>query len=72
MININHDHNKELLEKCRPLYEYSWLIDKIREDSEKMTLEEAVDKAIEEMPEDFGIKKYVLANREGGAIMTKS
>ena len=31
MININYGHNKELLETCKPLLEYSWLINRIRE-----------------------------------------
>ena len=30
MININHGHNMELLDACRPLREYSWLIHQIR------------------------------------------
>lgn len=64
MININHDHNEELLNKCRPLYEYSWLIGKIRENAQTMSIEKAVDRAMEEMPEDFGIRKYLIENRE--------
>ena len=64
MININNDHNAELLKKCRPLYEYSWLIGKIREYVQTMPIEKAVDKAMEEMPGDFGIKKYLMENRE--------
>ena len=64
MININRGHNAGLLEKCRPLYEYSWFIAKIREYCETVSIEEAADKALEEMPEDFGIKKYLVANRE--------
>ena len=31
MININYGHNKELLAACRPLKEYSWLVDEIRQ-----------------------------------------
>lgn len=30
VININMGHNKELLQQCRPLYEYSYFIDLIR------------------------------------------
>ncbi|MBQ9866926.1 MAG: hypothetical protein IJM34_07890 [Lachnospiraceae bacterium] len=64
MVNINHDHNAELLERCRPLYEYSWLIGKIREYALTIPIEKAVDRALEEMPEGFGIRKYLMENRE--------
>ena len=30
ILNINFGKNKELLDSCKPLYEYSWLIDTIR------------------------------------------
>ena len=64
MLNINAGHNRELMEKCRPLYEYSWLVAKIREHGAKMGIEEAVDLALKEMPEDFGIREFLIANRE--------
>ena len=48
MININRGHNAELLKKCRPLYEYSWFVAKIREYSETVSIEEAADKALDE------------------------
>lgn len=64
MININHGHSGEIAEKCRPLYEYSWFIDKIREYNTEGDLEKATDRALTEMPEDFGIKKYLIANKE--------
>ena len=64
MFNINAGHNKELLEKCRPLYEYSWLVAKIREYSAQMEVENAVDRVLKEMPDSFGIKAFLVANRE--------
>ena len=30
MLNINYNKNKELMEACKPLNEYAWLVDKIR------------------------------------------
>ena len=30
MINVNFGHNKRLLEQCKPLYEYSFFVDRIR------------------------------------------
>ena len=65
MININYGHNAELLDACRPLREYSWLIHQIRSNLkiEDKNIEKAVDKAIKEMPEDFIIKPFLDAHR---------
>ena len=46
MLNINAGHNKELMEKCQALYEYSILIARIRSNRENMSLEDAVDGAV--------------------------
>jgi len=64
MLNINCGRNKKMLDDCRPLYEYSWLIAAIREYKAGMEIEAAVDKALEEMPDDFCIKSFLVANRE--------
>ena len=72
MLNINHGHNRRMLEACRPLGEYAWLVAKIRECLEPgsegkgrppMGVGRAIDKAIDEMPCHFEIKKLVTANR---------
>ena len=47
MININFGHNQELMNKCRKLYEYSYFIDQIRQNTDRgMKLKEAVGKAV--------------------------
>ena len=64
MVNINYGHNKELMEKCRPLYEYAWFIDVIRKRQEVTgDLESAIDAAIDEMPNDFLLKKFLVGHR---------
>jgi hypothetical protein len=65
LININLGNNKELLESCRPLKEYSWFVDGVRNKKVqgKLTLEEAVDRTIDEMPEDFHIREFLIGNR---------
>ena len=63
MININRGHSKSLLESCQPLREYSWLIDRIRVNNEEMPLVDAIDKAMDEMPEDFVIRDLLVANK---------
>ena len=69
MININYSHNTEILKSCRPLGEYAWFVAKIREFNEpgemgeRPGIEQAFGKAIDEMPDDFLIKEFILANR---------
>ena len=63
MLNINSGKNENLLSSCRPLMEYSWLIDRIRTNRQTMEIENAVDRALEEMPEDFEIRDFLIGNR---------
>ena len=63
MININHGHSREILGNCEPLQEYSWLVDRIRKKKTVSGIEQAVDQAIEEMPQDFVIKPFLDAHR---------
>lgn len=58
MININHRHNKKLLSTCRLLEEYAWFVEQARKNlsadknGEPSVTGDAIDKAIDEMPED--------------------
>ncbi len=72
MININHGHNKELLAACKPLDEYAWFVEQVRKnlaavrdykEGEAMGIEGAIDKAIDDMPDDFEIKELIIMNR---------
>lgn len=64
MLNINYGMNRKLMDACKPLKEYAWIVDRIRcFQNEKMNLDSAVDKAIDEMPDDFSIKKFLVGNR---------
>ena len=67
MLNVNSGRNVELMNKCRPLYEYSWFIAEIRKYKTTMPLEAAVEKALEGMPDDFQIKHFLRENK--GAVM---
>ncbi len=65
--NINYGKNKELLEACKSLKGYSFLIKKIREYSQNLSVEHAVDKAVQEC-----IEKDILADvlsEERSAVM---
>ncbi|MCI8672545.1 MAG: hypothetical protein HFI89_03530 [Lachnospiraceae bacterium] len=64
MLNVNHGHNRKLMEACGPLAEYAWFVEEIRKNKRKsMTIEAAVDQAINDMPENYVIKTYLTGNR---------
>ena len=52
LLNVNSGHNRKLMTVCRPMYEYSWLVGQIRMNAKTMGVEEAVLKAIGDMPEN--------------------
>ena len=64
MLNINYGKNLKLMEACEPLSEYAWLVETIRKNQRTMrNLETAIDAAIDEMPDEFVIKRFLLQNR---------
>ncbi|MBE5846163.1 MAG: hypothetical protein E7300_00620 [Lachnospiraceae bacterium] len=67
MININYGHNKELLEACKPLNEYAWLVEQIRVGCRSLSGNEekgeAISKALTDMPDTFSIKEFLMENR---------
>ena len=48
---------------CRPLAEYSWTVERIRASAAAMSAAEAVDEAIESMPDGFVIRPYLQAHK---------
>lgn len=46
MLNINYGHNKELMEKCNALNEYSIFVDRVRKNLATMDKKAAVDEAV--------------------------
>lgn len=64
MLNINYGKNQHMMDDCEPLKEYAWLVDAVRRhQSEKMDLDAAVDAALDEMPDEYVIKTFLLENR---------
>ena len=62
-LNINYGHNKEIMEKCKVLWEYAAFVGKVRDYSKFMNIEDAVDKAVEECIEQ-GILKEILISHQ--------
>ncbi len=70
MININYGRNKDFLEKCKPLDEYSWFVSEINKNQKELgDLKRAVDKALDDMSDDYVIKPFLMANRAEVEIM---
>lgn len=64
MLNINYGKNMTLMAACEPLSEYAWLVETIRRNQKVMiNLEAAIDAAIDKMPDEFVIKKFLLQNK---------
>ena len=63
MININYGHSKKIMEACKPLQEYSWLVEEIRKNTKSIGLNETVKKAINEMPRDYMIRQFLIENK---------
>lgn len=73
MININSDSNKKLMKLCKPLKEYADFIEQIRIGMKSDTLRNAIDKAIDELPDDYEIKSIIMKNKAEvqGMILTE-
>ncbi len=64
MLNINSGHNDKIFQVCKPLSEYSWLIDRIKKTKNLEGIENAVTKAIDQMPNDFEIKRFLTSFKQ--------
>ena len=66
MLNVNVGRNKELLDVCKPLGKYSWLVDEVRRNNttkDEEGMSSAIDEAISAMPDDYVIKPFLEAHR---------
>ena len=62
MLNVNHDRNKELMQKCKPLAEYAWFIAEIRSNQKQYDIKKSVKKAINVMPSGSLIKEFLVTH----------
>ena len=63
VFNINIGHNKELLESCKTLQDYSRYVQRVRENAKEMLIEEAVEKAIISCIQDDILRDFLTLNR---------
>lgn len=64
MLNINYGHNRELMEKCQVLHDYSYFVEEVRRGMQRgKTLEEAVDDTINNTMCEGVLKDILRKNR---------
>ena len=69
-LNINMGHNKELLDKCRTLKEYSLYVDRIRRYAREMSLDEAVKRAVDECIKEGILADFLTKNKAEAISMS--
>lgn len=63
MVNVNKGRNGRLMAACKPLTEYAWIVDKIRELEPEAGLEAAIGMAIDAMPRNFVTRPLLEAHK---------
>ena len=63
LLNINRNHNRELMEACRDLKDYAEYVDRVRKYAGELPLSEAVDRAITECIREEILKEFLEKNR---------
>ena len=59
MLNINKEYNITLQKKCKPLYDYIQFTSRINENKKTMSIEDAVDEAVEWACEQNLLEGYI-------------
>ena len=62
MININYGKNKELMDACQALAEYSWIVNEIRSKHKKMELDKAVEETIRSLNDTALLKPFLIGH----------
>ena len=66
MLNVNRGKNEKLMNACKPLAEYSWLVAEVRKNNKTKDEEgvsSAIDLAINAMPNVYVIKPFLETHR---------
>lgn len=72
VLNVNHGHNIKLLENCPILDEYAQYVEKVRGLALQpgMTLEQAVEKAVNQCIEQGILREFLLKNKSEAVAMS--
>ena len=70
VLNISGENNRELKAACQTLREYAIYTDKIRQYTEEMSLEEAVDRAIRECIREDILREFLENHRMEARAMS--
>ncbi len=62
-LNINEGHNEELMEQCQILREYAQYVAKVRKYTREMSLDAAVERAVNECIQEGILEDFLRANR---------
>ena len=63
VLNINYGSNKELMESCRPLMEYSYFVQKVKDYSNSHDRDEAIELAVNDCIRENILKEILIKNR---------
>ena len=63
MLNINFGRNRELLEKCKTLREYSVYVERVRKYAKQMPVDDAVRRAVDECIKEDVLSKFLLSQK---------
>lgn len=61
-IYINYGKNEKLMEACRTLREYAWIVDKIRRKRKETDLDKAIEDTIRELDDDALLKPFLMGH----------
>ncbi len=70
VININPGNNEEIVNNCRTLQEYVLYIEKVRKYVAHMSIEEAVERAVNECIEEGILADFLLQNKAEAIAMS--
>ena len=70
VLNINVGHNKELLVACKTLGDYAEFVHRVRVYAETMSIEDAVDRAIDECIKEDILREFLEKNRAEAKSMS--
>jgi len=63
VINLNHPDNRPLLNRCKPLHDYTYLVSKIQTNKKTMSLKQAVNKAVDECIAENVLAEFLKGHR---------